>query len=90
MSTIEITSIILPSTKSNISPSIPSTSASSAQADLLTSSSPIAAISESESVNPIPQNSLPHPIFPLSHQTLVFNPLLPLHQYRILNVKQKP
>ncbi|GFV21330.1 hypothetical protein TNCV_2370871 [Trichonephila clavipes] len=42
--------------KPNISPSIPSTSASSAQADLLTSSSPIAAISESESVNPIPNN----------------------------------
>ncbi|GFY22351.1 uncharacterized protein TNCV_398871 [Trichonephila clavipes] len=42
--------------KPNISPYIPSTSASSAQADLLTSSSPIAAISESESVNPIPNN----------------------------------
>ncbi|GFX59203.1 uncharacterized protein TNCV_937181 [Trichonephila clavipes] len=42
--------------KPNISPSIPSTSASSAQADLLTSTSPIAAISESEPVNPIPNN----------------------------------
>ncbi|GFU18989.1 uncharacterized protein TNCV_2347651 [Trichonephila clavipes] len=42
--------------KPNISPYIHSTSASSAQADLLTSSSPIAAISESESVNPIPNN----------------------------------
>ncbi|GFW40041.1 hypothetical protein TNCV_5117241 [Trichonephila clavipes] len=38
------------------SPYIPSTSAYSAQADLLTSSSPIVAISESESVNPIPKN----------------------------------
>ncbi|GFS95824.1 uncharacterized protein TNCV_2259061 [Trichonephila clavipes] len=41
--------------KPNISPYIPSTSASSSQADLLTYSSPIAAISESESMNPIPQ-----------------------------------
>ncbi|GFU36258.1 hypothetical protein TNCV_559021 [Trichonephila clavipes] len=62
-----------------------------AQADLLRSTSPIAAISESEPVNPLyPTTSLPHPIFPLSHQTLVFNPLLPLRQYRILNKKQKP
>ncbi|GFY14787.1 uncharacterized protein TNCV_648301 [Trichonephila clavipes] len=42
--------------KPNVSPYIPSTSASSAQANLLTSSSPIAAISEYESVNPIPNN----------------------------------
>ncbi|GFT38375.1 uncharacterized protein TNCV_3064291 [Trichonephila clavipes] len=41
--------------KPNISPSIPSTSASSAQADL-TSTSPIEAISESEPVNPISNN----------------------------------
>ncbi|GFW26546.1 uncharacterized protein TNCV_1164801 [Trichonephila clavipes] len=45
-----------PHTKPNISPSIPSTSASSAQADLLTSTSPIADISESKPVNPIPNN----------------------------------
>ncbi|GFV47275.1 uncharacterized protein TNCV_4829311 [Trichonephila clavipes] len=43
--------------KPNISPSIPSTSTSSAQADLLISTSPIATISESESVNPIPNNA---------------------------------
>ncbi|GFW40968.1 uncharacterized protein TNCV_4370161 [Trichonephila clavipes] len=42
--------------KPNISPSIPSTSASSAQADLSTSISPIADISESELVNLIPNN----------------------------------
>ncbi|GFT57200.1 RNA-directed DNA polymerase from mobile element jockey [Trichonephila clavipes] len=42
--------------KPNISQSIPSTSASSAQAYLLTSTSPIADISESEPVNPIPNN----------------------------------
>ncbi|GFU41032.1 hypothetical protein TNCV_4646021 [Trichonephila clavipes] len=42
--------------KPNISSYILSTSASSAQADLLTASSPIAAISESESVNLIPNN----------------------------------
>ncbi|GFX90063.1 hypothetical protein TNCV_887601 [Trichonephila clavipes] len=42
--------------KPNISPYIPSTSTSSAQADLLTSTSPIADISESEPVNPIPNN----------------------------------
>ncbi|GFV53278.1 hypothetical protein TNCV_1645101 [Trichonephila clavipes] len=42
--------------KQNISPSIPSTSASSVQADLLTSTSPIADISETELVNPIPNN----------------------------------
>ncbi|GFV92394.1 uncharacterized protein TNCV_3950041 [Trichonephila clavipes] len=42
--------------KPNISPSIPSTSTSSAQADLLTSTSPIADISESEPVNPKPNN----------------------------------
>ncbi|GFY00060.1 uncharacterized protein TNCV_1341581 [Trichonephila clavipes] len=45
-----------PSSLPNISPSIPSTCASSALVDLLTSSSSIAAISESESVNPIPNN----------------------------------
>ncbi|GFU90206.1 hypothetical protein TNCV_3874101 [Trichonephila clavipes] len=57
MSTIEITST-QPSSlpKPNISPYIPSTSTSSAQADLLTSSSPIAAISKSEPANPIPNN----------------------------------
>ncbi|GFW92532.1 hypothetical protein TNCV_518491 [Trichonephila clavipes] len=44
--------------KPNISPFIPSTSASSAQAYLLTSTSPIAAISESEPVYPIPNNVL--------------------------------
>ncbi|GFV72183.1 uncharacterized protein TNCV_3278381 [Trichonephila clavipes] len=42
--------------KPNISRSILSSSTSSAQADLLTSTSPIAAISESEPVNPIPNN----------------------------------
>ncbi|GFX06661.1 uncharacterized protein TNCV_382571 [Trichonephila clavipes] len=38
--------------KQNISPSIPSSSASPAQADLLTSTSPVVAIPESEPVNP--------------------------------------
>ncbi|GFX90030.1 uncharacterized protein TNCV_887281 [Trichonephila clavipes] len=42
--------------KPDIYPSIPSTSSSSTQADLLTSTSPIADISESEPVNPIPNN----------------------------------
>ncbi|GFW65836.1 hypothetical protein TNCV_586621 [Trichonephila clavipes] len=45
--------------KINISPYIPSTSASSAQADLLTSTSPIAAISESEPVNAIHNTQRP-------------------------------
>ncbi|GFU36503.1 RNA-directed DNA polymerase from mobile element jockey [Trichonephila clavipes] len=76
--------------KPNISPSIPSTSASSAQEDLLTSTSPIADISESEPVNPKLNNVPSNPIFPLSHQTLVFNPLLSLRLYRIQNKKQKP
>ncbi|GFY31711.1 uncharacterized protein TNCV_4200212 [Trichonephila clavipes] len=73
----------------NASPSIPSTSAASAQADLLTSTSPIAAVLESEPVNPIP-NNVPSTsnISAFPSTTPVLDPLLHPLQYRIVNKKE--